>query len=120
MTQTAKGDNPVVHVIRDGRFACLADADASCRNYPACDCEGWDPELHGDPPAPGHEDVPQDECWIAPWMGATDLRDTYGDAELYIDDDDFPDGPVIFEWHGDYITWEYADDTVPAVGGEDD
>lgn len=102
------------HHIRDGRFECDAPATAPCHNYPACGCEAWTQELH-DPPAPGHEDVPQAECWVTPWIDATDLSNTYddGEGETWFFDDEFPDGPVIHEWHGDYLTWRYADATTP-------
>lgn len=116
----AKGDDPTVHFIRDGRFVCVAEPTAPCRNYPGCECEAWSAELHGDPPAEGHEDRPQDECWIQPWMEATDLRDTYSADELLIDDDEFPDGPVAVEWQFDYLTWEYADDTEPQTDRDED
>lgn len=125
-----------IHFIRDGRFVCTAEPTAPCRNYPSCECEEWTLEEHGQrqgqrigmkngrplfadfdvPPMPGHESVPQEECWVEPWLTATDLRDTYGAAELYIDDDEFPDGPVDIEWHGDCVTWEYADHRIVPPG----
>lgn len=122
----AKGDDPAVHVIRGSRFVCTASAEAKCRTYPACECEDWDPDLHGDPPAAGHENVPQEHCWIKPWLDATDLTDCYGGDDLtWLTDADvtFPDGPITTEWHGDYLTWEYADDSEPVINrdaGEDD
>jgi hypothetical protein len=111
---SAHGDDPAVHFIRDGRFVCIAEPTAKCRNYPACECEEWSAELHGTPPAEGHEDQPQNECWIGPWMSATDLVDNYApvDGEA-IDDDQFPDGPICVMWEDDYILWEYADNTTP-------
>lgn len=111
---SAKGNDSSVHFIRDGRFVCTAEPTAACRNYPACECEAWSAELHGDPPAEGHGDQPQDECWIAPWMDATDLCDTYSPTQALLDDDEFPDGPVSVEWNEDYLTWEYADGTALA------
>lgn len=110
----AHGDDPRIHFIRDGRFVCEAAPTARCRNYPGCECEGWDPDLHGPIPAEGHEDVPHDECWIAPWMGATDLRDSFITEEVMLDDDEFPDGPVVVIWQYDYLTWEYDGERIPA------
>jgi hypothetical protein len=110
---TALGDDPAVHFIRDGRFVCAADSAAKCHNYPTCECEGWTAELHGEVPADGHENQPQDECWIKPWLEATDLNETYDPEDLWLSDVDFPDGPISTIWNGDYLTWEYADDTKP-------
>lgn len=112
---SAHGNNSAVHFIRDGRFVCLAEPSATCRNYPGCECEAWGDDLHGDPPADGHGDQPQDECWIKPWLDAVDLSESYadGDGELFIGDNEFPDGPVSVEWHFDFLTWQYADDTDP-------
>lgn len=119
---TALGDDPTVHRIVDGRFVCTAPATADCRNYPACECYGWDVDVHGhdgSTPQPGHENVPHDECWAIAWMHATDLADCHvGDGLGVVDltDDEFPDGPVRIIWDGDYLTWDYADDTRALAG----
>lgn len=113
---SALGDDPQVHFIRDGRFVCVAEATADCHNYPACECDQWDMELHGhlpgSTPEPGHENVPHDECWIVPWVEASSLADSYEDGDGY-SDDQFPDGPVTTSWECDYVLWSYADDTQP-------
>lgn len=101
------GDAPELHRIVSGRFVCTASPEAPCRNYPACECETWNPAHHE------HPNVPQEECWQAPWIQASDLSDTYALEELLLDDDEFPDGPVATTWEGDYLLWEYADDTRP-------
>lgn len=111
-----------VHRIEDERFVCSATAEDSCRIWPGCECEVWTEEYHGEVHAPGHEPVPQDECWIWQWLTATDLHDSY------IDEDwneaplaaTFPDGPVEWVWDHDYVTWHYADETVPVVPGDED
>jgi hypothetical protein len=112
---SALGNDSSVHFIRDGRFVCTAVPTARCRNYPDCECEAWGGELHGDSPAEGHADQPQDECWIKSWMEAVDLSESYadGDGDVFLDDSEFPDGPVSVEWEFDYLTWHYADDTNP-------
>lgn len=110
----AKGNDSAVHFIRDGRFVCTAEPTAKCRNYPSCECEAWSVELHGNPPAEGHEDQPQGECWVNPWLSATDLRDSYEPEELWLDDDEFPNGPIDIEWDGDCVLWKYADETRPS------
>lgn len=112
-----------VHVIRDGAFVCLAAPTDSCRNYPACGCETWDADLHprepGKPAAAGHEDVPQADCWIAPWINASELADSYfgpiNHEDVYNDAHGmtFPDGPVDCVWEGEFMQWHYTDDTLP-------
>lgn len=110
------------HRIEDGRFVCTASPAASCRNYPGCECETWTVDLHGDPPAPGHEPTQQAECWIWQWLTSTDLTDSY------LDDDcneapltaTFPDGPVEWSWEQDYMTWHYADETAPTTADEEE
>lgn len=129
-----------VHFIRDGVFVCLAEPTDSCRNYPACDCEHWSRELHGQqrgdfigraptghalyanediPVTPGHETVPQDDCWIGTWINADALHDSYfgpiNHKDVYNEayGMTFPDGPVEHDWQGDYMQWHYADSTVP-------
>lgn len=122
------------HFIRGGRFVCTAPDDAPCRVYPDCECEAWTLELHGQkfgqlighkngrplyadrdiPPAEGHQPVPQPECWLKPWIEATDLCDTFEDADALRSDDEFPDGPIVHQWNGDYVTWAYV--LPPVVG----
>lgn len=119
------GNDAGVHFIEAGRFVCKADASAPCRNYPACTCEDWEEARHfghgkGETPEPGHEAVPQDECWMDPWLNNSMLHDSYSADDLYIDDDEFPNGPVETTWEGDYLLWEYADDTRPVVSTDDD
>lgn len=117
----AHGNNSSVHFIRDGSFVCTADPSAKCRNYPACECEESGGTAHEDPVADGHQDVPQSECWVQSWMDAVDLSDSYADGgtELCIGNDEFPDGPVEIEWHMDFLTWQYADDTNPRRTSEE-
>lgn len=103
------------HAIRDGRFVCTAPDDAPCRNYPDCGCEVWDPDLHGEVPAPGHEAVPQPQCWRDPWINDVGLHDSYDLDAAPVSDDEWPNGPVETEWHGDYLTWRYADELPVAV-----
>ena len=110
---SAHGNDPSVHFIRDGRFVCVAEPTAKCRNYPGCECESWGESLHGDPPTEGHGDQPQDECWIKPWLDAVDLSESYGVGFLFLNNSEFPDGPVAVEWFCDHLTWRYADDTDP-------
>ena len=115
----AKGDDPAVHFIRDGRFVCTAPPTAPCRNYPACSCETWDPDLHGEVVAPGHEDVPQDECWMAPWLTSTDLCDQF-EQDIMRPDEEFPDGAITVEFEWDECTWAYADGRVLTDWQEED
>jgi hypothetical protein len=114
----AHGDDSSIHRIQGGSFVCTAAPASACRNYPSCECEGWNESLHGDPPAPGHEDQPHAECWIAPWMAAVELGESYGPGELSVDNSEFPDGPVAIDWEGDYLTWHYADGTTPTTPEE--
>lgn len=109
---TTHGNDPAVHFIRDGRFVCTAEPTAKCRNYPGCGCEEWSGPSHGDRPAPGHEDAPQSECWLDPWLTSYPLCDAYAEG-CVLDDSDFPDGPVTVEWDSDFVTWTYADGTDP-------
>jgi hypothetical protein len=110
------GDDPTVHRIRQGRFVCTADKAAPCHNYPACECEIWDSETHFDNAEPGHEVRGHDECWFVPWMQALGLSDSYALQQTFCDDDDFPDGPVTFDFDFDCLLWEYADThTQPAL-----
>lgn len=109
-----------VHRIESGRFVCTAKLNDPCRNYPGCECEVWDPDLHGDPPAAGHESAPQPECWLAPWLdfelGDTYEQDDHGDAHGMT----FPDGEVDHEFHGDYVTWFYVDPFIRPHWDEED
>ena len=120
------GQDPTVHrieVTRDAdgdvesaRFVCTAPPTAPCRNYPSCECESWGEE-HGDPkrgiaPEPGHEDVPQDECWIDPWLNNLDLIDFAEYHDPHLASDELRDGPVEVSWEGDYLTWRYAEQNV--------
>jgi hypothetical protein len=77
--------------------------------------------------APGHEDTPQEHCWIDPWFNETtttwsDFTDLY-DGDLDIDNPDvygeradwLVSGPVSVTFEGDYMTWEYAAVTAEAA-----
>lgn len=112
------GDDSTVHHIRDGRFVCTAPAGAPCRVYPACACEHWSEELHGDTPEPGHEPISQEECWATPWLDAVELWMNYQPADGLMGYT-FPDGPVTISWEDDYLGWAYADDTQPTPTEED-
>lgn len=131
---TARDDNPALHSIeveRDGdglvesvRFVCAGDDDSACHHWPDCGCETWGEGHHyavdGVTPLPGHEDVQQRYCWMAPWFNDTtttwpDFTDLY-DGPLDIDSpenhgecaDWLVSGPVSTTFEGDYMTWEYA------------
>jgi hypothetical protein len=102
-----------LHFIRNGQFVCDAPADAACRNYPDCECEYWN-EAHDQQ----HPPVPQAECWMVPWIAATELGDSYADSDQEYAGRDgtwFPDGPATADWDSDaeYVLWKYADDTKP-------
>lgn len=94
----------VQHRIEGGRFVCPGDVGSRCHQYPSCDCELW--------PC-GHPYEAQDDCWIKPWIEATDLCDSYAGTrhEDLLRDEDFPDGDVTWSWEGDYCTFAYADET---------
>lgn len=113
---TAQPD--AVHFIRGGRFVCTAEPTARCRNYPSCGCEEWSAELHGSDPAPGHEDRPQDECWIDTWLNSAPLADSHVEATC-ADNGEFRDGPIRIEWETDYVLWSYADEGEPSTAEED-
>jgi hypothetical protein len=109
------GNDPSVHRIRQGQFVCTADETALCHNYPACECEIWDSETHFENAELGHESKQHDECWFVPWMRAVDLCDSYAPQNVW-DEDEFPDGPVSFDFDFDSLQWEYADNhTQPAL-----
>jgi hypothetical protein len=102
----------MAHFIRDGRFVCTAEPSAPCRNYPGCECEEWSEELHGEVPVEGHADKQQEECWMEPWLHAVPLCDTYATEGSVLDDEEFPDGPVLVDWQHDWLVWEYANEDV--------
>lgn len=127
---SARNDDPTLHRIeverdQDGevesvRFVCDGDDAAPCHHWPDCGCETWS-EAHGDrakgiPPALGHEDVPQRECWMSPWFNDTtdspldfaELYDGWEDYEAAGDLAWLVSGPVSCTFEGDYMTWEYA------------
>lgn len=128
-----------IHSIVDGRFVCTADATAKCHTYPACECESWTREVHGQEfgevigfsngrtlyaavpidPMPGHETVQHDECWLQGWMEAGPLWESYEPEDVAYDDGDFPDGPIDYTWHGDYLTWKYDGPMRPQFAQED-
>lgn len=95
----------VQHRIEGGKFICPGDENAWCHQYPEDDCdhEYW--------PC-GHEFTSHAECWIKPWIDATDLADSYAgvEHELLLRDEDFPDGDVDWTWEGEYVTFDYAPD----------
>lgn len=88
------------HRIRDGRFICDGDENSRCHQYPGDECEheGW--------PC-GHEYRSHAECWVAEYVIAADLDDSYGGE---IGRSHFPDGPATWSWEGDYVLWEYVDE----------
>jgi len=117
------GNDPTVHFIENGRFVCKAEPTAPCRNYPDCACETWDMAMHfghgrDSTPAPGHEPVPQNECWMDAWINGPGLEDSHCDADgLFSEPEDgWPDGAIDATWEGDYLIWEYvtAEAEVPA------
>lgn len=106
------------------RFVCDGDDTAPCHTWPDCGCEQWSAELHGEPPAPGHEAKPQASCWIDPWFNdaigsePADWVDAYTDGadRARLEEPD-PDGgtrevvhagPIETTWCGEWMTWEYA------------
>lgn len=96
----------VQHRIEGGKFVCPGDENALCHRYPGdeCDHEYW--------PC-GHEYVGHDECWIVPWITASDLCDSYAGTEhqLLLRDEDFPDGDVTWTWEGDWVSFDYGTDS---------
>lgn len=90
------------HSIRDERAVCEGDRGNRCHWYPTCDDhESW--------PC-GCDYVAHDECWMIPWLDAGTLVDTAFDSALEARDDDtleFPDGPIICEWDGEFVLWDY-------------
>ncbi|WP_417556134.1 hypothetical protein [Microbacterium sp.] len=95
----------VQHRIEGGKFVCPGDQNSWCHRYPGCDGE------HEYWPC-GCEYVGHAECWIKPWIDATDLADNYAgvEHELLLRDEDFPDGDVDWTWEGEYVTFDYAPD----------
>lgn len=91
----------VQHRIENGRFVCPGDEESRCHQYPDCDDhESW--------PC-GCDYVPHAECWIKPWIDATDLCDSYAgtEHELLLSNDDFPDGDVSWSWTDEWVTFDY-------------
>lgn len=105
---------PAEHRIQDGEAVCLGGPYSACHVYPDCDCESWsiDEEIGR------HEHPAQSnaECWVLGWLNATDLEDSATDDAVYrrlaMESDIFPDGPISYEWEGDYVTWSYDDEEV--------
>lgn len=97
----------------DATFACTCDSACACRNYPACDCEVW---TIGHDKQPGHESVPQDECWVMPWLNATTPSDTFYDSATPSLDlpEDRRDGPIETEWDDGGVLWHYSRQAVSA------
>lgn len=104
---TAYPDAP--HRISNGRFVCDGDEKSRCHRYPSCDHEEW--------PC-GCEYVEHATCWIAPWITAGDLADSYvGSQVTALSDDEFPDGVLEWTWEGEYLTWTYADESADPLAG---
>lgn len=110
------------------RFTCHAPAGVACKSYPGCECEDW--SYHDDPPDPGHEAVPQQECWLVPWFEAEEVSELVENAVLmgaaedgsdldgYSHQDLIVSGPVQLVFDDmDYQHIEIRDDvdTLPAV-----
>ena len=57
-------------------FTCHGDKNATCHQYPACECETWN-EDHP------HPTVPHDECWMQGFFdnGSTDPMDSTAGPE---------------------------------------
>ena len=81
-----------------GRFVCDGDQTSDCHQYPSCECELW--------PC-GHDNEPHEECWVEPWINASDLSDTSVDG-----DPPTRNGLVKWSGEGDYVTWEYLPEPV--------
>lgn len=106
---------------RDGevssvRFACDGTNLSACHSFPECACETWGEVTHGDPPAPGHENVVHEkECWVDPWFNAA-LSDAGDWVEAYdgehdgLDEADLRSAQIETTFEGDYMTWRYADE----------
>lgn len=105
------------HRIRGGVAMCDGDSTSKCHWRPDCgSCETF--------PC-GHEYVDHGECWIVPWINASDLEDSAMSSALERYDPDhpldaspWPDGLIEWEWDGDYVTWTYVtheilDDMLP-------
>ncbi len=110
-----------LHHIIDGVAVCTAPVDAACRVYPACDCEHFTPDLHGDTPAPGHERVPQTTCLLLDWVnGPGDLALSYAADDLVgMTGTIWPDGAIDTTWEDDYLTWDYAEPGVEPYSEDD-
>lgn len=93
----------VQHRIESGMFVCPGDEGAWCHQYPGCEHEEW--------PC-GCEYTAHSECWIEPWINASTLADSHDegadDLGYLLLQEDFPDGDVETQWHGDYVLWNYV------------
>lgn len=89
-------------------FECRGDAASPCRNYPDCDCDGWDHDH-----SKVHPEVPQDECWLKSWFDAgievTPYCDETGDPIDYLSGLPEGSGPIDYEYD-EGITWWWAAD----------
>ena len=93
------------HRIHDGRAVCDGESTARCHWWPdPADCD------HEQFPC-GHDYIDHGECWIIQWIDGGALEDSAtGNAEDRYDPDlpgGFPDGPIMWTWEVDYVTWEY-------------
>lgn len=94
---------------------CTAEADASCRNLPKCDCETW-PELRRDEKGwlhtvgeDGNFEVhrhsrPTDYCNICEWLNAGDLLECAEGRPTF----EIARTPIETPWTGDYFEWKPA------------
>jgi hypothetical protein len=92
------------HRLVDGRAVCDGGEGSKCHWYPACD-------EHEEWPC-GCDYVAHAECRVLPWLNSYDLEDSAYDEALERRDPEtltFPDGEIEWEWEGEFVLWNYAD-----------
>ncbi len=95
-------------------FTCSGDKTSPCHQYPACGCEVWALDIHGDAAAAGHEDTPHARCWLAAWFDSGCAVYQGDDADEGTDDG-VPvidrEGLIATGFEDEYLTWEWAVDS---------
>lgn len=103
----------VQHRIEGGKFVCPGDENSWCHRYPDCDGE------HEFWPC-GCDYIGHADCWIEPWISASDLSDSHDEADGIdaLRDEDFPDGDVSWSWEDEYVLFSYCDPAPNQSDGE--
>jgi hypothetical protein len=94
-------------------FQCRGDRTSPCHEYPACDCDYYEPGH-----AEEHPPVAHDECWLQGWFDNNGHEYAGNGADGMEAADDTDDncvprnmaawGQITATYEDDYVSWEFV------------